>query len=112
VLRRDGHRFESATWLHKARQLPKEEFNREVSKYLTGKETELWEILYFKAYKSQLPGIEQALETAGLMLGSDKSRGYYLEMICADFLAGMSLAVGNKDALLPYLSRLVIGLPN
>jgi hypothetical protein len=31
--------------------------------------------------------IEQALETAGLMLGSDKSRGYCLEMICADFLA-------------------------
>jgi hypothetical protein len=32
--------------------------------------------------------IEQALETAALMLGSDKSRGYCLEMICADFLAG------------------------
>jgi hypothetical protein len=35
-----------------------------------------------------LPVLEQALETAGLMLGSDKSRGYCLEMICADFLAG------------------------
>ena len=33
----------------------KEEFKREVSKHLTGKETEPWEILYFKAYKSQLP---------------------------------------------------------
>jgi len=32
--------------------------------------------------------VEQALETASLMLGSDKSRGYCLEMICADFLAG------------------------
>jgi hypothetical protein len=41
-------------------------------------------------YKSQLPVIEQALETAGLMLGSSKSRGYCLEMICADFLAGAS----------------------
>jgi hypothetical protein len=30
--------------------------------------------------------IEQAIETAALMLGSDKSRGYCLEMICADFL--------------------------
>jgi hypothetical protein len=29
--------------------------------------------------------IERALETAGLMLGYDKSRGYCLEMICADF---------------------------
>jgi hypothetical protein len=80
-----------ATWLHKARELPKEEFKRHVSKHLTGKETEPWEILYFKAYKSQLPVIEQALETAALMLGSDKSRGYCLEMICADFLAGVSL---------------------
>jgi hypothetical protein len=35
--------------------------------------------------------IEQALETAALMLGDDKSRGYCLEMICADFLAGANL---------------------
>jgi hypothetical protein len=35
--------------------------------------------------------VEKALETAGLMLGTDKSRGYCLEMICADFLAGTSL---------------------
>jgi hypothetical protein len=97
--------------LHKARELPKEEFKREVSKHLTGKETEPWEILYFKAYKSQLPVIEQALETAALMLGSDKSRGYCLEMICADFLAGVSLEAGNRDELLPCLIRLVIGLP-
>jgi hypothetical protein len=97
--------------LHKARELPKEEFKREVSKHLTGKETEPWEILYFKAYKSQLPIIEQALETAGQMLGSDKSRGYCLEMICADFLAGVSLEAGNRDALLPCHTRLVIGLP-
>ena len=61
VARRDGQRFDGATWLHKARELPKEEFKREVSKHLTGKETEPWEILYFKAYKSQLPVIEQAL---------------------------------------------------
>ena len=35
--------------------------------------------------------VEKALETAGLMLGTDKSRGYCLEMICADFLAGAQL---------------------
>ena len=35
--------------------------------------------------------IEQAIETAALMLGTDKSRGYCLEMICADFLAGAHL---------------------
>src|SRR6202051_1738142 len=111
VARRDGHRFDCATWLHKARELPKEEFKREVDKHLTGKDTEPWEIVYFKAYKSQLPVIEQALETAALMLGSDKSRGYCLEMISADFLAGVSLEIGNQDALLPCLTRLVIGLP-
>ena len=38
--------------------------------------------------------IEQALETAALMLGTDKSRGYCLEMICADFLAGARLEDG------------------
>jgi len=32
--------------------------------------------------------IEQGLKTAALMRGSDKSRGYRLEMICADFQAG------------------------
>src|SRR4029077_3960650 len=92
-------------------ELPREEFKREVERHLTGKETEPWEILYFKAYKSQLPVIERAPETAGLMLGTDKSRGYCLEMICADFLAGVSLETGNQDALLPSLTRLVIGLP-
>jgi hypothetical protein len=52
VARSDGQGFDSATWLHKARELPKEEFKREVSKHLIGKGTEPWEILYFKAHKS------------------------------------------------------------
>ena len=43
----------------------KEEFKREVSKHLTGKENEPREILYFKGYKSQLPVIEQAFEARG-----------------------------------------------
>jgi hypothetical protein len=47
--------------------------------------------------KSQLAVVEMALETAALMLGSDKSRGYCLEMICADFLAGANLRVTNRD---------------
>jgi hypothetical protein len=41
-------------------------------------------------YKTQVPVVEQAIETAALMLGTDKSRGYCL-MICADFLAGANL---------------------
>jgi len=80
--------------------MPKEEFKREVEKELTGRETEPWEIIYFKLYKSQIPIIEQAIETAALMLGTDKSRGYCLEMICADFLAGANLDNGNPEILL------------
>jgi hypothetical protein len=95
VARKDGETFDCATWLHKAKQLPKEGFKCAVERHLTGKETEPWEILYFKVCKSQLPVVEKALETAALMLGSDKSRGYCLEMICADFLAGVSLQEDN-----------------
>jgi hypothetical protein len=91
VARRDGEGFDCATWLHKAKEMPKEGFKCAVERHLTGKETEPWEIIYFKIYKSQLPVVEKALETAALMLGTDKSRGYCLEMICADFLAGVHL---------------------
>ena len=105
VARRDGQEFDCATWLHKAREMPKEEFKREVEKDLTGKETEPWEIVYFKFYKSQIPVIEQAIETAALMLGTDKSRGYCLEMICADFLAGASLDNSDPELLLQSIAR-------
>ncbi len=71
VARRDRQEFKSAPWVHKANTMPREEFKREVDRYLTGKDTDAWEILYFKAYKSQLPVIEQALEIATLMLGSE-----------------------------------------
>jgi hypothetical protein len=102
--RRDGQEFDCATWLHRAREMPKEQFQREVEKELTGKETEPWEIIYFKLYKSQIPVIEQTLETAALMLGSDRSRGYCLEMICADFLAGANLDNGDPDVLVRALT--------
>ena len=111
VARSEGRHFDCATWLHKAQALPKEEFKREVERHLTGKETEPWEMLYFKLYKSQLPVVEQALETAALMLGTDKSRGYCLEMICADFLGGASLENGNPKALLFAINRLFKFLP-
>jgi hypothetical protein len=97
VARRDGAAFDCATWLHKAKELPKEDFKRAVECHLTGQETEPWEIIYFKLYKSQLPVVERALETAALMLGSDKSRGYCLEMICADFLAGAALEARGSE---------------
>ena len=51
--------------------MTREQFRREVEKELTGKEEEASEIIYFKIYKSQIPVVEQALETAALMLGTD-----------------------------------------
>ena len=109
--RRNGQEFDCATWMHKAREMPKEQFRREVEKELTGRETEPWEIIYFKLYKSQIPVIEQALETAALMLGSDKSRGYCLEMICADFLAGANLDSAEPNVLLRAVARVFQFLP-
>jgi len=111
LARKQGQRFESATWLHKARQMPKQEFKREVEKELTGREEEPSELIYFKVYKSQMPVIERAIETAALMLGSDKSRGYCLEMICADFLAGASIEGDNPEILLQSISRYYKFLP-
>ncbi len=111
LARKQGQRFESATWLHKARQMPKAEFQREVERELTGKDSEPSELIYFKVYKSQIPVIEQAIATAALMLGSDKSRGYCLEMICADFLAGANLDNGNPDILLQSALRFFQFLP-
>jgi hypothetical protein len=69
------------------------------------------ELIYFKVYKSQIPVIEQAIETAALMLGTDKSRGYCLEMICADFLAGASLENEDPSLLLQSMSRFFKFLP-
>ena len=81
-------------------------------KELTGKDTEPSELIYFKVYKSQVPVIERAIETAALMLGSDKSRGYCLEMICADFLAGAYVDGTNPEILLQSISRYYKFLPS
>jgi hypothetical protein len=104
VARRDPEAFDCATWLHKAETMPKQQFKDEVEMFLTG-EAEPSELIYFKVYRSQLPVIEQAIEYAARMLGSDKSRGYCLEMICADFLAGASGEIGDVAGLATALSR-------
>ena len=111
LARAEGQHFDCAPWVHKARITPREEFQREVEKALNGCETEAWEIICFKFYKSQIPVIERAIETAALMLGSDKSRGYCLEMICADFLAGANLDNGNPELLLNSISHFFKFLP-
>jgi hypothetical protein len=46
------------------------------------------------------------------MLGSDKSRGYCLEMICADFLAGASMDGNIPEILLQSISRYYKFLPS
>jgi hypothetical protein len=46
------------------------------------------------------------------MLGTDKSRGYCLEMISADFLAGAHLDNGDPEILLNSISRYYRFLPS
>jgi len=82
-----------------------------VEKEVTGLDREPAEIIYFKFHKSQIPVIEQAIETEALMLATDKSRGYCLEMICADFLAGANLDNGNSNVLLQSILRFFKFLP-
>ena len=56
--------------------------------------------------------IEQALEIPARMLGSDRSRGYCLEMICADFLAGATIQGGGApEILLLSVARFFAALP-
>ena len=66
VARREGKDFDCATWLHKAEELPKEEFKREVERHITGKESEPWELIYFKVLQSQLGYRTEPLKPAKL----------------------------------------------
>ena len=111
VARRDGQDFDCAPWVHKASEMPREEFKREVERYVTGCETERSDLIYFKLYRSQTPIIEDALEKASLMLGGGKARGYCLEMICADFLAGVGLESADSELMLIAVSRMFEMLP-
>jgi hypothetical protein len=55
VAPKNGQKFNCAIWLHKAREMSTDVFRREVERELTGADTEPWEIVYFKLYKSQTP---------------------------------------------------------
>jgi hypothetical protein len=46
-----------------------------------------------------------------LLVGTDKSRGYCLELICADFLAGSNLEADAESILFLALARLIGALP-
>ena len=110
VARREQEHLDCATWLHKARSMTKQEFKDEVDKFLTG-ESEPSDLIFFKLYRSQVPVVEQALEMAARMLGSDRSRGYCLEMICADFLAGVGAETANTSLVIASLRRYLSLLP-
>ena len=76
-----------------SKELPKKGFEGEAERHLTGKETESWELIYSTLYKSPLPLVKKVLETAGLMLGTDKARDHCLKMISA----AISSAVPTAD---------------
>src|ERR1700680_2964178 len=57
LARRDDEHFDCATWLHKAREMPREQFKHDVEKELTGTDGEPTEITYVKFYTSLIPVI-------------------------------------------------------
>ena len=110
VARSEGRRFDSATWLHRAKESTKQVLKEEVYKYFTGQDYEPYEMVYFKLYESQLPIVERALYVAARMVGTERSRGYCLELICADFLAGRTEESTPEEILL-LIHRLLTLLP-
>jgi hypothetical protein len=110
VARSEGRHFDSATWLHKAKESTKQELKEEVYKHFTGEDYEPYEMVYFKLFESQLPVVERALYVASRMVGTERSRGYCLELICADFLAGRTEESTPEEILL-VIHRLVSLLP-
>jgi len=110
VARHEGRGFNSAAWLDKAKQSSKQELKQEVYKHLTGEDYEPYEMVYFKLYESQLPTVERALLVAARMVGSERSRGYCLELVCADFLAGQT-EESTPEEILMLIHHLVKLLP-
>jgi len=76
--------FDCATWLHKARSLPKDEFKREVERELTGRESEPCGDYLLQAIQDPRFQLSSRQLRRRRNAGTDKSRGYCLEMICAD----------------------------
>jgi hypothetical protein len=85
----DGEAIECATWLHNAKELPKEGFKGEVERHLTGKRQKLGR---FKLYKSQIPVVGKALETDGYAkrLSTETDRKRALSALLKDFDLGSS----------------------
>ncbi len=110
VARSQGRSFDSATWLHKAKESSKEQLQQAVHRYFTGEDLEPYEMVYFKLFECQLPIIERALYVASRLAGTERSRGYCLELVCADFLAGRTEESSPEEILL-VIRRLMNVLP-
>ncbi len=110
VARSEGRGFNSATWLHTAKTSTKKELQEAVHKYFTGEDFEPYEMVYFKLFESQLPVVEKALYVAARMAGTERSRGYCLELVCADFLAGRG-EESSPEEILMVIHHLVHLLP-
>jgi hypothetical protein len=54
--------------------------------------------------------VERALYVASRMVGTERSRGYCLELVCADFLAGRT-EESAPEVILMMIHRLVHLLP-
>jgi hypothetical protein len=57
-----------------------------------------------------LPVLERALYVASRMVGTEQSRGYCMELVCADFLAGRG-DESSPEEILMVIHRLVHLLP-
>jgi hypothetical protein len=112
VARREGEGFDCAPWVHKAGAMSREEFQREVERHLTGRETEPHEILYFKGVQEPTACYRTGARNCRVDARVRQIKGYCLEMICADFLAGANLQDGSPDILLFSMSRLYNLLPS
>ena len=69
VARRERQGFDCAPWVHKARELPREEFKREVERHLTGKETEAVGDSLFQGLQEPIAGDRAGARNGGLDAG-------------------------------------------
>jgi hypothetical protein len=89
----------------------KEEFKQGVERELTGTGNRTLGSYLFQAIQEPAAGGRAGDRDRRLDAGTDKSRGYCLEMICAVFLAGANLENENPEVLLQSALRLFKFLP-
>jgi len=75
---------------------------------LTGRESEPCEVIYFKLYKTQIPVVEQAIETAALMLARQLAR-----LLPGDDMRGLlaGAKLNNEDPTRPSLRAAIVRIP-